>query len=75
MAGEAPAGDGVRAPGTLRGDCGVYAGTRLLGHMRGKKPTILAFRPDGSVLGTFPSRKAAMGAISALSVSGAEGKP
>lgn len=65
----------MRRPGTLAGDHAVYAGTRLIGFSRSTSAGVIAFRSDGSVLGTFHSRKAALGAISALSSSGCEGKP
>ena len=56
----------MRRPGTLPGDQSVYAGNRLLGHVRGSISGVTAYRPDGSLLGTFTGRKEAMGAIRAL---------
>ena len=57
----------MRQPGTLSGDQSIYSGTRLIGHMRSSAGGVTAFRADGTVIGSYPSRKAATIAISALS--------
>lgn len=59
----------MRRPGILIGDQSVYAGARLLGHVRSTVSGVTAFRTDGAVLGSYPSHKEAMGAIGALSSS------
>ena len=61
----------VRRPGTLPGDHAVYDGSRLLGHTRGTAGGVIAFRADGSVLGSYPSRKAAIEALSVLAAEAA----
>jgi hypothetical protein len=63
----------VRRPGTLPGDQSVYAGNRLLGHVRGSVSGVTAYRPDGSVLGTFTGRKEAIGAIHAFNANNRSG--
>lgn len=63
----------MRRPGTVVGDQAIYAGQRLIGHTRSTAGGVTAFRADGTVLGSYPSRKAAMNAISALSIGGEAG--
>jgi hypothetical protein len=53
----------MKAPGTVRGDRGIYAGRSLIGTTRSTTGGVIAFNADGRIVGTFPNEKTAAAAL------------